>query len=42
LVAEFVELSMENIAPKKVQELLDRLYQQDLAKSSINKGKYMI
>lgn len=42
LVAEFDELSMENITPKKVQELLDRLYQQGLAKSSINKRKYMI
>ena len=42
LVTEFNGLNMYDITPKKVQELLDGLYQQGLAKSSINKRKYMI
>lgn len=42
LIEKFNGLDMGDITPKRVQGLLDELYQQGLAKSTINKRKYMI
>lgn len=42
LTEVFSNLNMTDITPKRVQDLLDELYQQGRAKSTINKRKYMI
>lgn len=42
LINEFSELKLDDITPKRVQELLDNLYSKGNAKSTINKRKYII